>query len=254
MSNIGNNEKENGGYTLNGKQYYYDNDQGYSQVDSRINETADLFTKVFGWMFLGLLVTAATSFIAFHSDTLQDIIFGNIGVMLGLIVAQFVLVIVLSARVNKMNFSTALVSYLLYTIINGLTLSVIFLVYNIGTIYLAFGVTALTFGAISVFGAVTKKDLSGVGSIAIMALFGLIIGSVVNMFFASSMLDWVITYAGIIIFTALTAYDVQKIKNLSQSGVNNNNLAIIGALTLYLDFINLFLRILRVLGGRGNRN
>ena len=185
-----------------------------------------------------------------------SLIFGNQIAIWVLFIAELGLVVGLSAGLNRLSPTAATALFLLYALINGLTLSVIFFAYEIGTITQAFAASALTFGAMSVFGATTKKDLSSLGGILFMGLIGLIIASIVNAFWANSTMDAIITYIGVFIFVGLTAYDTQKIKAMTaavESGGNvalTRKIAILGALTLYLDFINLFLYILRLFGRR----
>ena len=240
--------------------YYNARPAGYAsaaeaqQAMSLQGYVAKVMRGVYGKMFLGLLVTAVVSFFTASSEALVSLIFGSKVMFFGLIIAEFALVFGISAAINKLSSSTATLLFYLYAVVNGLTLSVIFLAYSMNAITLTFAVTSLTFGAMSLFGYVTKSDLSKVGSILFMGLIGLIIASVVNIFLASSMLDFVISIVGVLIFTGLTAWDTQKIKAMaamtdpSQAG----KVATLGALSLYLDFINLFLYLLRLFGG--NRN
>jgi FtsH-binding integral membrane protein len=212
----------------------------------------------FLWMTGGLCLTAivalAVSQAIFQSDSLALLLLNPI-VWIGLIIAELALVMVISAAINRLSPAAATGLFLLYAALNGLTLSFIFLVYELPSIYAAFFVTAGMFGITSLYGYTTKRDLTGIGNLAFMALIGLILASIVNMFLASSGLYWLITYAGVIIFVGLTAYDTQKIKRWSLS-VNPNDtttiqrFGVLGALTLYLDFINLFLFILRIMGRR----
>lgn len=239
---------------------FYDNDSNNtyyngSNVTGEMAPTqTNLFTKVFGWMFAGLLITAFFALFTPYSVTLSSLVY-NPGSLIILLLIEFGMVIAISAGLNKMSFGAALTCFFIYAAINGLTLSSIFYVYDMGTVYAAFGVTAATFGIMAVYGSLTKRDLSGMGNLLIMCLIGLVTATLVNMFVASDGISWLITYAGVIIFTLLTAYDVQKIKNLSNSGqYNSHKIGIYGALILYLDFINIFLKILRILGGRGRRD
>jgi FtsH-binding integral membrane protein len=172
----------------------------------------------------------------------------------GLLIMELVLVWGLSAAINKLPAVLATLIFLFYAALNGVTFSVIFLVYQLGSIAYTFFITAAMFGAMSVFGYVTKIDLTKVGGFLMMGLVGLIIASVVNIFVASSTLDWLISYIGVFIFVGLTAYDTQKIKNMSMNvesaSEEGNKASIMGALALYLDFINLFLLLLRIMGRR----
>ncbi|MBR2475254.1 MAG: Bax inhibitor-1/YccA family protein, partial [Bacteroidaceae bacterium] len=167
---------------------------------------------------------------------------------------EFALVMIISARIDKMSFSTSLLLFLLYSLVNGLTLSVIFAAYTKESVATTFFVTAGTFGIMSLIGYFTKKDLSKLGGILFMLLIGLIIATVVNIFWANSTMYWIITYAGVLIFVGLTIYDTNKIKAMLEyhqgDEVITQKIALMGALTLYLDFINLFLYLLRILGDR----
>ena len=214
-----------------------------------------LLRSVYNFMLLGLAISGFTAWLASNSDFMRSLLFGNSFTLILLIVAEFGMVIAISrSTMTSMAASTASTLFLLFSFVNGLTLSSIFLVYDLGSIATTFFVTAATFGATSLYGYVTKTNLSSIGNYLFMALIGLIIASVVNMFVASSALDWLITYAGILIFVGLTAYDTQKIKNISgkMAGIGGEQfgkIAILGALSLYLDFINIFLLMLRIFGG-----
>ncbi len=206
-------------------------------------------TKVYSWMVSGLLATAFTS-IFFMATGLQyavlDIPFGYLAIIL----AQFGLVIFLSARIEKLSPTTAIMAFLGYSILTGISFSVILMNYNESLIYTTFLITAGMFGGLSLFGYVTKKDLSAVGSFMFMGLIGIIIASIVNFFLQSSAMHFVINVIGVIVFAGLTAYDTQKIKEMHYIQMYGNDVvtkgAIIGALMLYLDFINLFLFLLRL--------
>ena len=213
-------------------------------------------TQVFLRMFAALLVTAAAAYAVAVSRTLQGIIFSNTFIFYALIIAELGLVLLISAGINKLSSPAANALFFIYAIVNGLTLSVIFLVYDIGVIYHAFAVAALMFAAMAIFGAVTHRDLSSIGSICMMGLFGIIIASLANFFFKSEALDTVVCYIGVLVFIGLTAYDTQRIKRMltSANAVSHEiavqKVSVIGALSLYLDFINLFLRLLRIMGRR----
>jgi uncharacterized protein len=212
-----------------------------------------VMSRVYAWMTAGLLVTAAVASFVAGSEALTDAIFGNPMLFIGLFVVQIVAVIGLSAGINRLAPAVATAIFMGYAAINGLTLSAVFLAYTEASLASTFVITAGTFGAMSLYGYTTKRDLSTVGNIAVMALIGVLIASVVSIFLRSEGLYWIISYAGVLIFVALTAWDTQKIKNLSQqvmSETDAGRVAVIGALTLYLDFINLFLFLLRILGGR----
>jgi hypothetical protein len=210
--------------------------------------------KVYGWMSLGLLLTAVTSFVVLSSRPLLEIIFGNVWIYYGLLILEILVVIFLSAAINKMSASMAQATFILYSILNGLSLSVIFLVYTGSSIATVFIITAGMFALISAYGQVTKRDLTSVGSFAFMGLIGIILASIVNMFFHSDKASLVISYIGVVVFVALTAYDSQKIKMIGAAVEPGSDVekkaSVIGALQLYLDFINLFLDLLRIMGGR----
>lgn len=223
-------------------------------MDTASLETRTFMSKVYGWMFAGLLVTAGVGFYTSSNATLFSAIFGNPILFFALIIAELAIVVTLSAFVRKVSASVALLLFIGYAALTGLTLSAIFIVYTLGSIASTFVVTAATFAVMSIYGYVTKTDLTTVGNIAFMGLIGIIIASLVNMFWPNGTLYWITTYLGIIIFVALTAYDVQKIKRLNvigNSGTDEDKKeSIVGALTLYLDFINLFLLLLRIFGNR----
>ncbi len=221
---------------------------------SQTLETQRFITKVYGWMSSALLITGLTSVLVLSIPELLMVIIGNKFVFYGLILAELGLVVYLSAWVKKMSATTATFAFLLYAVLNGLTLSIIFLVYTFSSIASAFFVTAATFGVMSAYGYYTKKDLTSIGTFCFMGLIGIIIASVVNLFLRNDTASWIISYLGVLIFIGLTAYDTQKIKRLNIVGNEGTDEdrkeAITGALTLYLDFINLFLHILRLMGKR----
>ncbi len=205
-------------------------------------------------MMVGLAMTALASAFMLSSQTAQQLIFGNKMVFYGLIIAEFGMVIAISAAINKMSATTATLMFVAYSALNGITFAAIFMIYTRSSIVSTFLVTAGTFGAMSLYGYVTKKDLTGFGSFLFMGLIGIVIASVVNIFLQSEMIYWVTTYIGVFVFVGLTAYDTQKIKQIGQAGFANGEdqqkAAILGALRLYLDFINLFLMLLRIMGNR----
>ncbi len=217
-------------------------------------EQAAFMRKVYAIMAFGLGATGLTALTVFHSEAMTRFIFGTPGVYLGLIIAEFVMVLTFASLARRMSAVGAAALFYAYAILNGLTLSVVFLIYTKGSIASTFFVTAGTFGAMSAYGYVTKRDLTGVGNFMFMGLIGLILASVVNFWLKSEMVYWVTTYAGILIFVGLTAYDTQKIKELNVIGNagtdEDHKEAIHGALILYLDFINLFLYLLRLFGRR----
>lgn len=235
---------------------YYNTYSGYStpaqaqESYSLQSYVAKVMRRVFGKMFLGLFITALVSFFVATSETMLTLIFSSKIVFFGLIIAELALVFAISGAINKLSSTAATLLFYLYAVINGLTLSVIFLAYSMSAITLTFAVTSLTFGAMSAFGYLTRSDLSKMGSILFMALIGLIIATIVNIFLASTALDWIISFAGVVIFTGLTAWDTQKIKTMASmtDPTQAGKVATLGALSLYLDFVNLFLYLLRFLG------
>ncbi len=216
-----------------------------------------LMRKVYMWMALALAVTGFTAFYIASNPGMLQTIFMSKGIFLFLIIAQLALVLILSARINKLSFATAGIMFAAYSVLNGVTMSFIFIAYTMNSIAGAFFVTAGMFAVMSFVGFALKKDLSSFGSFFFMALVGLIIASVVNIFWANSVLYWVITYVGVLLFVGLTAYDTQKIKHMlmeygDEVNDNTQKLALLGSLSLYLDFINLFLYILRFFGRNDN--
>jgi FtsH-binding integral membrane protein len=226
-----------------------------SMVLSQVElEQRSFIVKVYSWMSFALAVTALTAMVTVSIPAISDTIVRSRFLFFGLLIGELVLVGYLSAAVHKMTAATATAVFIGYSILNGLTLAVIFLVFTRASIASTFFITAGTFGAVSAYGYVTKRDLTSAGNFFMMGLFGIIIASVVNLFFRSPAIYWVTTYLGIVIFVGLTAYDTQKIKNMNVLGNEGTDEdkkeAIMGALTLYLDFINLFLLLLRVFGRR----
>ncbi len=226
-----------------------------SVAHSGVASVASLYMRqVYQWMTLGLGVTTLMAWFVASTPAVQQVIFGNSLIMIGLIVAQFGLVIAISAAVHKMSGSTATGLFLLYSALTGATLSSIFVIYPIASITNAFLVTTGTFLAMTVYGTVTKRDLTAMGSFLFMGLIGIVIAMVVNIFLQSAMMDFVVSCLGVLIFTGLTAYDTQKLRRFGESAPMDDATAmrrgaILGALTLYLDFINLFLMLLRLFGG-----
>ena len=213
---------------------------------------AGVMRKVYGKMTLGLLATAITSFLVLSSPALMNVLFSNMAIMWILFAAELGMVIYLSARIEKLSTGTATALFYAYSILNGLTLTPIFLVYTGASIAMTFAITAGTFGAMTIFGYVTRQDLSKLGSFLFMALLGLIVCVVINMFMHNSMFDLLISGAGVLIFVGLTAWDTQAIKRMSAEADPSmmGKVATMGALTLYLDFINLSLYLLRFFGSR----
>ena len=223
------------------------------QTQVLVNE---FIRSVYNWMAIGLGLTGFVAFYVSNSQTLFNFIFGNKLVFFGLIIAELGLVFYLSARVQKIEASTATAMFVLYSALNGATLSAIFLIYTSSSITSTFFICAATFITCSIYGMMTKRDLTSLGGFMAMGLIGIIIASVVNLFIRSSGMSMVISYIGVLVFVGLTAYDTQKLKHMALSqpagigaGVVRKG-AILGALALYLDFINLFLMLLRILGDR----
>ncbi len=216
---------------------------------------ASLFRSVYVWMTLALVITGFTALYVAKSYTLLNLMLQNQMAFWGVLIAELGLVFYMSARINRISFTTATILFIVYSILNGVTMSMLFLIYTMSSIATTFFVTAGTFGAMALFGYATKKDLTRIGNLCIMGVIGLIIASLVNMFLHNSMMDLIISYIGVLLFVGLTAYDSQKIKQmLSGEDIEVNEttqkIALMGALTLYLDFINLFLYLLRILGDR----
>lgn len=213
-----------------------------------------LMRKVFSWMALALLITGLTAWIVAGSEQLLSIIFSSKATFFGLIIGELVLVIAMTSAINRMSLTTATLLMVLYSVINGTTMSSIFLLYTADSIASTFFVTAGTFGVMSLYGYATKRDLSSWGNILFMGVIGLIIAGVVNMFWGNGTFSLIVSALGVIIFVALTAYDVQKIKVIFNEATavdeTTQKIALLGALSLYLDFINIFLYLLRLLGSR----
>lgn len=213
-----------------------------------------LMRKVYVWMTLALVITAFTAYAVATSPGLLMAIVGNRFVLLGLIVAELALVVGISGAINRLSLAVATLMFVLYSVINGATLSVVFLAFTMSSITSVFFITAGTFATMALVGYTTKKDLTSMGRMLFMALIGLVIATVVNMFMRSSGLDMILNYVGVLVFVGLTAYDTQKIKEqlmmADNMGEAAQKVALVGALTLYLDFINLFLYLLRILGKR----
>jgi uncharacterized protein len=216
----------------------------------------DFVRSVYNWMCIGLALTGFLAYSVSTSPTMLQLVFGNPMVFYGLIIGELVMVFALAGWVDRMSPATATALFVGYSALNGITLSVIFLAYARASIVSTFFICSATFAACSVYGWTTKKDLTSWGGFLTMGLIGIVIASVVNLFIHSNAMTMIISYIGVIVFVGLTAYDTQKIKTLALTqpdGVDGSvtrRLAIHGALTLYLDFINLFLMLLRILGGR----
>ena len=224
-----------------------------TQVQVRVNE---FIRSVYNWMAIGLGITGFVAFYVANSPSLVRLIFGNKLLFFGLIIAELALVFTISARVYKMQASTATALFVAYSALNGATLSFIFLIYTASSITSTFFICAATFIACSIYGWATKRDLTSLGGFMFMGLIGIIIASVVNIFIRSSGMAMIISYIGVLVFIGLTAYDTQQLKTMAvtqpdglEAGAVRKG-AILGALKLYLDFINLFLMLLRILGNR----
>jgi len=227
----------------------FDKEYNYLNVESI--DTTQQMVGVFGWMFIGLLISAVCAiYVASTPNFVYNIFATNLYWVL--FIAEFGLVIALSAMINKLSNITMSIMFILFSIINGLTLSVIFYVFESQSIFLCFIVAAGMFGSMALYGLVTKKDLTTFGAFFTMGLIGLIIASLTNLFLKNAMMDILLSITGIVIFVALTAYDTQKIKSYMLNAQEDRrliaNIKIYGALTLYLDFINIFLKLLRLLG------
>jgi uncharacterized protein len=230
--------------------------QALPMTEVQISETfAAILRRVYLWMGIGLYLTAGVAFFVANTS-LITIIVENTVLFYGLLLGELALVVVLSAAINRLSPTAAVALFLLYAVLNGATLSVIFLVYTLTDITLAFASTATLFTAMSLIGYFVRMDLSRLGSFLMMGLVGLVIATFLNLFLANSSLMWVTTYAGIALFIGLTVYDTQRIKRTVMTALAAGDervvsrLGVLGALTLYLDFINLFLLILRLLGRR----
>jgi len=224
-----------------------------TQTQVRVNA---FIRSVYNWMAIGLALTGFVAFYVSNSESAINLIFGNRMIFYGLIIGELALVFTLVARVAKMKASTATGLFVFYAALNGVTLSSIFLIYTRSSITSTFFICAATFAAASFYGMVTKRDLTSFGQFLFMGLIGIVIASVVNIFIKSSAMAMIISYIGVIVFVGLTVYDTQKLKVMAMSqpgdvdaGVVRKG-AILGALTLYLDFINLFLMLLHILGNR----
>lgn len=211
-----------------------------------------LMRKVFIWMALALVITGVTAYGVATTPSLLIAIVTNKALFWGLIIAELALVFAVSGALNRLSLATATLLFVLYSVVNGATLSVIFLAYSMPAIIQTFFITAGTFGVMALVGYTTKTDLTSLGKLLFMALIGLVIATVVNMFVGSTGFDYILSYVGVLIFVGLTAYDTQKIKQMCMqapdAGEHMQKLALLGALSLYLDFINLFLYLLRIFG------
>lgn len=231
------------------------NNLDFNSIEStRYSDTvvATLMRNVYIWMTLALVITGLTAMVTAKSEALMTFIFTNNWALIALMILQLGLVFYFSARLNRMSFSTATAVFILYSAITGLTFSSIFVVFSMSSIATTFFITAGMFASMALVGSFTKKDLSGMGKFALMALIGLIIAGIVNMFLRNAMMDFIVSGIGVLVFAGLTAYDSQKIRQMlqMQSEINESTqkLALLGSLSLYLDFINIFLYLLRFFG------
>ena len=230
----------------------------YTRNDAIVQGRSGLQTymaQVYGWMPCGLLLTAFVAWFAVRTPEVMMFVFSSKITFFGLIIAQLAVVFVLSGMVHRLSAGVATTLFMLYSALTGLTLSSIFVVYTYSSIASTFVVTAGMFGAMSLFGYTTKRDLSGMGKMLFMALIGIILASLVNIWLKSTPLMWAVTYIGVVVFAGLTAYDTQKLKAIGEQidvrdASSLRKYSILGALTLYLDFINLFLMLLRIMGNR----
>lgn len=211
---------------------------------------SDALWKTYRWMTLGLAVTGFVALGVASSPAALALVVGNPVVFWGLLIAQLAVVFGFSAAASRASTTTVAAMFLGYAALTGVTFSTLFLVYTGASIAAVFFITAGSFAGLSAVGLVTKADLSGVGRFAIFAVIGLVIASVVNIFLQSSGLQWLVSIAGVLVFGVLTAYDTQKLKRIFASGEVHANMPLVGALTLYLDFVNMFLFMLRLFGGR----
>ena len=230
------------------------NASSYVPADVRDVRVTAFLSRVYGWMFLGLLLTAGTAVAVASSPVLIKTLVLNKGLLLLMIFAQVGVVIFLSVRVHKMAPATAAILFLLYSALVGVTTSIIFLVYTGTSIVSAFVIAGGMFGAMAVFGSLTKRSLAGVGQFMFMGLIGLVVAMVVNIFLFNDVLRFVISVVGVVVFTGLTAWDAQRLKQMAVALPDGRvgAYAVVGALSLYLDFINLFFFILRLMAGRRN--
>ena len=230
------------------------NQESYAAPDIRDERVGAFLSKVYGWMFVGLLMTAGVAFAIASSQTLIETLVLNRILIWVILFAQLGLVFYLSARVDRVAPATAAVLFLAYSGLVGVTTSIILLVYTATSIASTFVITAGMFGAMALFGTVTKRSLAGLGQFLFMGLIGLILASIVGIFWQNDALQFVISVVGVLIFTGLTAYDAQRLKQMAVALPDGRvgSYAVVGALSLYLDFINLFFFLLRFMGNRRN--
>jgi uncharacterized protein len=222
-------------------------------IDARVADTdvrvREFMRQVYAWMFGGLAITSAAAMWVLYSKPMQAIVLQNRLVFYGLLIAEFALAMWVQVRITRMAASTAASAFLVYSLLNGLTLSVIFFIYTPGAIYRAFFTAAVMYAGMSVFGYVTKRSLTSWGSFVFMGAWGIFFGFLLNMWLQSSMLDFMLSAIGVVVFLGLTAYYTQQLKSMALATEHRENYAIVGALVLYIAFINLFLMLLRLFGG-----
>ena len=213
-----------------------------------------LMRKVYVWMTLALVITGITAYIVSHNESILMTLYSTPALMWGMVIGELVLVFVISGMIQRLSLTVATLLFVLYSAVNGVTLAPILMIYTGASVAKVFFITAGTFAAMAFFGYTTKKDLSSMGKLLFMALIGLIIATIVNLFMKSSGLEMILSYAGVIIFVGLTAWDTQKIKNMlatcPEPTEEAQKIALLGSLSLYLDFINLFIYLLRIFGSR----
>jgi len=226
-------------------------------IDGRVADTdvrvREFIRSVYAWMFGGLAITTAAALWVLYSPAMQQIVLRNRMVFFGLLIAEFALAMWVQVRIERMKASTAASAFLVYSLLNGLTLSVIFFVYTQAAIFQAFLSAALMFAGMSAYGYLTKRSLTSMGGFLIMGFWGIFIGFIVNMWLRSNMLGFILSVIGVIVFLGLTAYYTQQLKTMALSTTHRENYAIVGALVLYISFINLFLMLLRLFGGGDRR-
>lgn len=226
----------------------------FTTPNSVVAVKSSFMTRVYAWMGFGLMLTAVVSFFVVMTPAVMEFIFKTPGVFMGLIVAEFGMVLAFTFLAKRVSAQVAALLFVTYAAMNGLTLSVVFLAYTATSVASTFAITAGMFGTMAIYGAVTKRDLTSMGSFAVMGLFGIIIASVVNLFLKNGAASWLIGFCGVIVFTLLTAYDTQRVKNMGMAFATDSEqsrkASISMALSLYLDFINLFLSLLRIMGRR----
>jgi FtsH-binding integral membrane protein len=222
--------------------------QRYATVASE--RASDALWVTYRWMSVGLAITGVVALAVAHSPAALQFLVGNPWIFLVLLFGQLGLVVALSSAATRVSTGVAALMFFAHAALTGVTFSTLFLLYTAGSIASTFFVTAGTFAGLSLYGTVTRTDLSAIGRFGLFALIGLLLATLVNMFLRSSGLDWLITFVGVVLFAGLTAYDTQRLKTLFERGDTPANLPLVGALTLYLDFVNMFLFLLRILGSR----